>query len=286
MFTPLTQPTGNSDGRALWLLVLIAVCGQAHSDQPHNTADPTAPVAQAGPAARDTAIWVPHNATAASPDSFVKSDFPFLDADSDPLDHITIKSLPLLGTMRVGNSAATAGQNVAEGSINTITYYPQPSQSAQLNYTAFTYSITAGGDESRTATATIHLRASQQQKATGAPTIIAPGSPPRRTYDRGQQLTDDSSDVVDLNIINILTQSWQWQQSPARTGAYADISGATNRIFVPADDQAWMYIRVCISFMDRHTTPGNEGPLCSDGVRIIGDAINLRLRLFLEGPLR
>ena len=71
------------------------------------------------------------------------------------------------------------------------------------------------------------------------------------------------------------TLSWQWQSAAAADGGaapadgdYAAIAEATAATFTPLQAHVGMYIRVCASFMDQHSTPASEGPLCSDGTVI------------------
>ena len=226
-------------------------------------------------------LWVLHNATADSPYTFKAADFKFTDPDGDELASITIKTLPSLGTLRVGRSAATVGQNVAAASIGTITYYPASGQRAQVDYTTFTYSVTAGNEESGTGTVTIHLRASEQVPATGTPVIA----------DEDFDFTDKSTinedalytaslrphlaeNVQDLNGgISLGTLNWEWQQSATQDGTYTEITevgilSLTGATFIPRHPHVGQYVRVCATFMDEHSPPGSE-ERCSPGALVL-----------------
>ncbi len=275
--TPPPPPPPHQRARltrfSLWSLVLPAlfvICAQAQA-QPHNDADPAVSAAQAKPSANHKTIWVLHNATANSPYTFEEDDFPFTEVDDDDdLDSITIKSLPSLGTLRVGSSAATVNETVATASIGTITYYPEAGQSAQAGYTSFTFSVTTAGESSaNNGTITISLRASAQVSATGAPRVgtLDTGAS-GTTYSEDTPLQTALGNVSDLNGIDSETLKWQWEQSATETGAYAAISGETTQFYQPMQEQVGQYIRVCVSFMDLHSPSGSEGPLCSASSRI------------------
>ncbi len=150
----------------------------------------------------------------------------------------------------------------------------------------FHYSVDSGFTAT-TATMTINLvGASMPTTATGAPTIAATDT---------HRIRASITGVTDLNGIDVGTLSWQWQQADAPvsgvpdTGDYIDIKDATSSsLFAPTAAQLSRYVRACVSFKDQSPTPASEGPLCSIGILVteLPSEIRLRLRLFLEGPLR
>ncbi len=116
--------------------------------------------------------------------------------------------------------------------------------------------------------------------ATGTPTITAAA---------GIRASIDG--VTDVNGIDVGTLQWQWQQADTPMGNYGDIADApSSDFFAPQAEQVGKYVRACVSFMDELAMPEQEGPLCSAGVLVteanLVRELRLRLRLFLEGPLR
>ncbi len=169
-----------------------------------------------------------------------------------------------------------------------VSYTPPATAISVANgYDSFTFSILTGGVDTM-ATMTINLvGASTQTAATGAPKIT--------TATDTHRISASITGVTDLNGIDVGTLSWQWQQAdapasgvPAPSDYIVDIEDATSSLFAPTAAQLGRYVRACVSFMDQHDTPEPEGPLCSAGTRVteLPPDIRLRLRLFLEGPLR
>ena len=88
--------------------------------------------------------------------------------------------------------------------------------------------------------------------------------------------------------------SWQWQAAAAPSGGaapaagdYAAIAAATEAAFTPLQAHVGQYIRVCVTFMDQHSTPNSEGPLCSAGAIItnVDDAPTGMVTLAYAGEL-
>ncbi len=294
----------------LWPLALLAICIQAQA-QPHGSAGPSAPVIQAKPvpagleSVRGAGPFAPviqvkpvaptspvvidvyTNATADNPYRFKVTDFVFSDTDGDALEKVVISTAPPLGTLRVGNrvipfsQSSAANEDVARANIGTITWYPEPGQAAQTNYTTFLYTVFAGGEESsNSGNIRFDLVERPQTAASGAPTVAATGS--GTAYNEDVQLTASTTGITEPNGINASTLQWRWYRAPApATGDpaaadYAAISGATAATFTPLQAHVGMYIRVCAFFTDSHSTPASEGgtasapTLCSTGT-IIAD---------------
>ncbi len=213
-------------------------------------------------------------ATADSPYTFKTNDFPFFDRDGDTLTRVTIKSLPSAGTMLVDGSAATQGQNVATADIGTIKYYPAPGQSAQANYASFTFSVTAGGQESGNGTITINLIATEQVPATGSLALFLLHGSDTSALDEDTPLEEDIPlgisgffSIVDLNTIPsgaLTSLKFKWQQSATRGGQFTDITDTSlgNPNFTPLQIHVGTYIRGCVVFLDGHATPNLE-TVCS-----------------------
>ncbi len=174
------------------------------------------------------------------------------------------------------------------GSDDRLEYRtPADAVSIATGYTSFIYQHSADGGITRTMfTMTINLAgASTPTAASGAPTIAATDT---------HRIRASITGVTDRNGIDVGTLSWQWQQAAApasgvpETDDYDDIEDATSSLFAPTAAQLSRYVRTCVSFKDQSPTPASEGPLCSAGLRVteLPSEIRLRLRLFLEGPLR
>ncbi len=180
------------------------------------------------------------------------------------------------------------GDFSGSGGTGDIEYRPPTAAISDVNgYDSFIFVILRGGVET-TATMTINMvGASTQTAATGAPKIT--------TATDTHRISASITGVTDLNGIDVGTLIWQWQQAdapasgvPAPIAYIVDIEDATSSLFAPTAAQLGRYVRACVSFMDQHDTPEPEGPLCSAGTRVteLPPDIRLRLRLFLEGPLR
>ncbi len=239
--------------------------------------------------------------------TFRVADFPFEDADGDLLGGLHIESDTEHGTLknRVVSAFPARPNNISsviQLDQGHIVYTPSTAAISVTNsYDSFTYRLTVGvgvltsGPDKQVSdivTMTINLvSASTQTAAAGAPTITAAAG-----------ITASIAGVTDRNGIDVDTLSWQWQQADAPPGgadtpadsAYSDIAdAASSDFFAPRAAQVGRYVRACVSFMDQHDTPaqeGLEGSLCSAGHRVteanLVPEVRLRLRLFLEGPLR
>ena len=236
------------------------------------------------PVATNNTVTVPNNASADSPYTFSDADFTFNDEDGDNLVSITLASFPAVGTLRVGEEVAgNIGQMVSRADIPTISYYPAANQSPNPNYASFRFNVTddgggPGGDTdadrtSNAATITISLAVPDPVAPTGIPAITG-------TAEQKATLTAGTGTVADANGINQATIAWQWQQAAPASGGgapaadstdWADIADATIVTFAPTQAQVARYVRVCMTFMDNHSTPTSEGPLCSDATGPIAD---------------
>ncbi len=253
----------------------------------------------------NTAIGVSVNANAADPYVFEATDFPFNDVDKDMLASVIIENLPSrnFGTLALNGTALTAKPTspitVAQLDAGALTYYPIPNQEPSdpddtgIIYTSFNFKVTddgSDGTDNKTsvnfASVNIRLISVVQVDATGSPTIIPAPTAQTPTHVEGIQLGAFSANINDPNGIDGNTLMWQWQQTATSDGTFAAITDATTNVFTPGRAQVGQYIRVCVSFMDSHPMPASEGPLCSVAARVRPLHLRLRLRLFLEGPLR
>ncbi len=278
--------------------MFVVVATQARSTEPHSNADPVTR-AQARPDPGGTTVLVSTDADADTPFYFKSADFPFTDADGDSLTAVIIESVPSAGTLRVDATAITSStvpQTVTVGTIPTLNYYPEPGQEPTdpdnplLRYTNFRFKVMDDGSGETVSINSVRLNirlvAPAQVAASGNPTTQPLITAENPTYMVGTQLTATTSGIVEPNDINRETLRWEWQSSSASDGTFTAIASATAITFTPTQALAGQYLRFCVRFMDRHATPVQEGPLCSIGARVTNAGLRLRLRLFLEGPLR
>ena len=267
------------------------------------------------PTTSGNSVSVSTAATAANPYRFQTADFPFDDADGDMLAGIIINrfaaattgTLALDGTALSPDNTPTAAITPAQLDAGALTYYPEPGQqptdSADPNarYYQFVFRVTDdghdGNDASRTsalATISIRLVSLAQAAASGAPEVT-PRPDPASGYAEDTELTASTRGIVEPNNIDNSTLMWQWQSSAASDGTFAAIADATDSTFAPGQAQVGQYIRVCVSFMDLHSTPADEGPLCSTSGRVtnINDApmaldhsINVPVDATMASPYR
>ena len=208
--------------------------------------------------------------------TFSTADFAFTDEDGDSLVSIAISPLGTAstGTLAVDGTEVTTETTVLLADIGDITYYPPASQSANANYTSFTFKVTDDGSDgtgdktSAAATITIALVNTTQADATGAPTVAATDSM-ATAYNEDVGLTASITGITEPNGIPAAGRNWQWQQSATMASAYTDIAGATATTFTPLQAHVGQFIRACLSFTD--VLGNSEGPLCS--APAAGDAI-------------
>ena len=91
-----------------------------------------------------------------TPHNFQADDFNYSDADNDPLDHITIVSLPESGSLFLNDQPVTAGQQIAAGDIDGLSFVPGPNESGP-EYTSFVYSVSDGVTDSANGTMTVQV---------------------------------------------------------------------------------------------------------------------------------
>ncbi len=230
--------------------------------------------------------------------TFVLADFPgFTDGGA-----LSFESLPDRGTLlrgdgrsfvgRLGHSNPQGQQFFVDNFASTLgrdrfEYIPPDDAiSVAAGFASFRFSNLIITNVTM-ATMTINLvGASTQTAASGAPRIAATDT---------HQISASIAGVTEPNGVNVGTLSWQWQQAaapasgvPAPSAYIVDIEDATSSLFAPTAAQLGRYVCACVSFMDQFSMPASEGPLCSDGRRVtqLPPDIRLRLRIFLEGPLR
>ncbi len=230
---------------------------------------------------------------------FVLADFPGFPQDTS----LYFETYPDRGTLTRGDGgdlADNVGLHEQTAFFGTFDFanppgnhlrfrYAPPADAISIatGYTDFTFIFQS---DRSSAIMTINLvSASTQMAASGAPTVTTATGMIRASI----------AGVTENNGINVDTLSWQWQQADAPANgapaadAYADIAGVaatavTASNFAPFPADVDKYVRACVSFKDQFSAPASEGPLCSIGAQVTEDhvPVRLRLRLFLEGPLR
>ncbi len=241
------------------------------------------------PVALDNTIFVPVGGSY----TFSADDFPFTDEERDTLRWVTVNTVPSRGTVAILGSGASRSFDVSKSHLdsNNLTYVPSADATAPMaGYTTFTFVVRAGGGNrehaSAAATMTIDLVQATQSAATGTLIVTAASG---AAYNEGAELTASTAGIIEPNGIRPHGLMWQWQSASAPisgappASAYGDITSFTDATFTPSQAYVGTYIRVCLNFTDGLGTA--EGPFCSAGARVF-DALRLRLRLFLEGPLR
>ena len=91
-----------------------------------------------------------------TPHTFNAGDFNYSDADGDPMDHITIVSLPENGRLLLNNHPVTAGQQIAAGDIGNFSFVPDPNENGR-EYANFLYSVNDGFTDSANGTMTVRV---------------------------------------------------------------------------------------------------------------------------------
>ncbi len=259
------------------------------------------------PVAKNISVDVPIGGSAYT---FKTTDFAFTDASGASLAiggfAIEVATLPDRGILikrsgsiiRIDNdlNLLVSGDFADGDSRNLVWVLPDDAISVTPNYTSFAYtgfSLDATTIDSSRGIITINLVVGSpiQQEAVGTPTVAGGTA---ISYRLNTPLTASIYGVADQNGIDTSTLAWQWQQAAAPSsgtsivGVYGDIEDATDANFRPLAAHAGKYIRVCASFKDQHSTPNDE-ERCTLGLPVVGtsgSSLRLRLRLFLEGPLR
>ncbi len=266
------------------------------------------------PAAQDTSIDVRIGSSAYE---FRLNDFAFKDANGNTANRnsfvVEVVTLPAHGILVKRN--ATVIRSNHTGSVflpgdfgdqnlaNPLWVPPFDAISVTPAYTSFTYRGYSFNDvdtDSLHGTITINLvGASSQLSPTGAPTVTGGTG---TSYAVNTPLTASIYGVADRNGIDTSTLAWQWEQadipssgtSVVSEGDYSPIQGTAttgglSSGFTPRAEHVGKYLRVCASFKDQHSTPKGEEQ-CGIGLPVegtsSGSSLRLRLRLFLEGPLR
>ncbi len=185
--------------------------------------------------------------------TFSVADFPFIDEDGDSLI-IAGVGTPTKGTFTFnGNPFTTANSDFTLARLTGAVGYRPPADAGPMSgYATFewaptTRDITAGNLDRTTVLITIDLVSATASAAMGAPTVTAATG---IAYHEGVELTASTGTVSDANGIPTHTRIWQWQQSAAQAGTYADIPGAADVTFTPLQARVGRYIRVCLRFTD------------------------------------
>ncbi len=155
----------------------------------------------------------------------------------------------------------------------SATFTPMQAQVGKFLRVCGTFDDDAGNSETRcwTSVAKVNVAATGEPAVNGVPREDSP-------------LTADIGTIEDDNGITDIAPAWQWQQGDTADGSFANIAGATAATFTPMQAHVGKFLRVCGTFDD---DAGNSETRCWTSVAAVLQAdIRLRLRLFLEGPLR
>ena len=159
-------------------------------------------------------------------------------------------------------TAVTIGETIMADAIATLSYHPPGGTPVTRDYASFTYTVSDGMASSTPAsTLNIHIVSTQQLAAIGAPTVTV--AEETVAYAEDNALNASTTGITEYNLINADTVTWQWQWGYSADGAFFGLAGATEAAFTPTQEHVGLYVRACASFMDQHSTPASEGPLCS-----------------------
>ena len=90
--------------------------------------------------------------------TFSESDFPYSDFSGQPMAHVSIETLPVLGTFQLSGVAVTLGQNIDTADISNLQYTPDAGGfGAPL--TTFNFSVNDGNQDSIAYTMSININA-------------------------------------------------------------------------------------------------------------------------------
>ena len=126
------------------------------------------------------------------------------------------------------------------GATSSI-FRPGSSQANKFLQVCASFTDSLGNDEERCST----INESVNNPATGTPSVQNGES-----ISAGTMLTAAQGDIADDDGLSGVRFTWQWKQSAAHDGPFADISGATSATFSPTNAHAGQYLRVCARFMD------------------------------------
>ena len=218
-----------------------------------------------GPTTADAQVSVFITATADEPFRFGPGNFPFMDEEDAALHLVQLDSVPLLGTLMVGDVLASSSTRVRASELSDMVYWPEPGASAAQNYASFSYRVADSSNGfSRISIMRIHLVPPGPLAATGAPSLSAPGP-----FAEDVPLLASTTGINDPNGIDPATLSWAWQIADAETGPWAPIPDADEDSFTPLQTHVNKWLRVCLSFRDLFEVPTAEGPLCSTPAQVI-----------------
>ena len=92
-----------------------------------------------------------------TPHAFAPLDFPYFDADGDPLAGIIVETIPVSGSLTLSGTPVTTGQNVPVGLVSSLVYTPTANENGLPN-TSFQYGVDDGYGESATHSFSIFVR--------------------------------------------------------------------------------------------------------------------------------
>ena len=72
------------------------------------------------------------------------------------------------------------------------------------------------------------------------------------TLDRRTPIINRSVTATLADADGVVSETWQWQRSPGRTGPWSDIDSATSRSYAPVGDDRGAYLRASAEYEDGH----------------------------------
>jgi len=138
---------------------------------------------------------------------FVVDDFPYNDVEIDPLDHVTITSLPSKGTLKYDGTAISLNQevSVADFTLEKLTFTAAADENGAA-YTSFKFTVSDGTNDSTESTMTIDVTA-----VNDVPTISAISDKEAREgaeFSLTVTVNDIDSNQADLSLVKVFGPAW------------------------------------------------------------------------------
>ena len=157
------KPVADASGDGYASLQFTVNDGTADSATP-NTLTFNVTAVNDAPTGTDKAVTV----TGTEAYHFTAEDFGFQDVDGDALAHVTIKTLPQVGTLALDNAPVTANQNIPAADIAKLTFTAAAGGSG-AGYAQFTFTVNDGTvDSAATNTITVDAGVAGNQPPTAA----------------------------------------------------------------------------------------------------------------------
>jgi len=133
--------------------------------------------------------------------------FPYSDAEGDPLDHVTITSLPSKGTLKYDGNAISLNQEVstADFDLRKLSFTPAENENGD-SYTSFKFTVNDGQLDSAESTMTIDVTAVND--APTLPTISAKETREGADFSLSVTVNDIDSNQADLSLVKVSGPAW------------------------------------------------------------------------------